>query len=197
MPSRVRCFLLTPTDEVVVVLRRFGRFCAEVPPRCGRQAPRYPGAEVATFDYHDAVVEIGREVGSLDAGCDGERDISDIAHDDPRWPTICACGYAFVEDDHWQEWRDRRYRRSDTGDLVTISNAPAGALYDSGGHSDGQSLRIMCKTPAGEWLIGNPQRAWTWTGSLPDITVTPSIAIGDPRRFHAVLTNGWLEIDQP
>lgn len=195
MPSRVRCFLLTPTDEVVVQLRRYDR--SELPPpahRCFYRAPRYPGAEEVTRYYHDAVVEIGRETGTLDPSCDGEHDLPDAPHDDPRWPTHCACGYAFTDQDFYGEDRVRLYRRGDTGGLVTISEAPAGALYD---HDGAPWKRLMCKTPAGEWMIGHPLHGWSWTGELPDITVTPSIAIGEPRRFHAVLTNGWLEVDQP
>jgi hypothetical protein len=202
MPSRHRCYLLTATDNIVVTLRRFGYATP-----CGRREPRYPGADLVTYDVHDIEAEVTRSVGTLEASLDGDRTLHTYPHDDPRWPARCSCGYAFTPEDKYQECHTRLYRRSDTGELVTISNAPVGALYDSGTFKDvdgyqrnGDRMSLMCKTPAGEWMIDGPASngpGWTRTGTPPNIDVTPSIGIGNPQRMHGWLRNGWLEIDNP
>lgn len=204
MPSRVRCFLLTPTDQIAVRLRRYAYGMGA--PKCTRRIPRYPGAELVTYEVHDVEVEIAREVGTVEGSIDSDTTQGTIAIDDPRWPERCACGYVFRAEDGRQEWRTRLYQRSDNGELVTISDAPAGALYDShfrdheGYQRNGAGMSIVCKTPAGEWLIDGPANngpGWKRTGKLPDISVTPSIGIGRPQRMHGWLRNGWLEIDKP
>lgn len=208
MPSRHRCFLLTPTDNIVVTLRRYAYKDAKTPdvPICGRKEPRYPGADAVTFDVHNAEVEVAREVGTIEGSLDGDHTSHDFPHADARWPTKCACGYEFRETDHWQEGRTRLYRRCDNGELMTIDDAPVGALYNARWLDYDQYQRnapgvaLMCKTPAGEWLIDGPASngpGWTRTGTPPDISVTPSIGIGHPQRMHGWLRNGWLEIDKP
>jgi hypothetical protein len=205
MPSRHRCYLLTPTDNVEVSLRRFAY--GDDVPKCGRQEARYPGADIVTYGVHDAEVEIAREVGTVESSLDGDHTGKTIAHDDPRWPATCACGYVFKTEDRFQENRSRLYKRSDNGELVALGNAPVGALYDSGTFKDiggynrnGDGMSLVCKTPAGEWLMDGPASngpGWTRTGTPPDIDVTPSIGIGSPMRMHGWLRNGWLEIDSP
>lgn len=186
-------------------------------PNCGRQEPRCPGGELVTYDCHDIETEISRGPGALEQCLDGDRTQATIALDDPRWPNQCSCGYVFADVDMKQECHTRLYRRTDTSELVTIGDAPAGALYDSGTFNDvdgyqrnEDGISIVCKTPAGDWLIDGPSShrrpdgtwertgsGWSRSGTLPDISVSPSIAIGDPTRFHAVLTDGWLEVDLP
>lgn len=212
MPSRVRCFMLTPTDQVAVSLRRFAS-PRDGAPRCGRQAPRYPGAEVLTYEAHDVEIEIERRAGTLERSIDGDHTQRTIAVDDPRWPTRCACGFEFTAEHMKQESHTRLHRRSDTGELVTRGDAPAGAMYLSetfgdvgeyNRHRAGESLVV--KTPAGEWMLDGPASngpGWNRTGELPDIVVTPSIGIGHPQRLHGWLggpdgkSPGWLVIDKP
>ena len=206
MPSRHRCFLLTPTDNIVVTLRRYA-FERDGAPKCGRKEERYPGAEVLTYETHDIEVEIAREIGTIEGSLDGDRTGHSIPHDDPRWPTTCACGFVFRPEDAHQENRTRLYKRSDNGELTTLGDAPVGALYDSGSFKDvdvyqrnGDGMSLVCKTPAGEWRMDGPASngpGWTRTGTPPDINVTPSIGIGNPMRMHCWLRNGWLEIDVP
>lgn len=194
--------MLDPTDQVVVTLRRFN---TKTP--CGRKRVRYPGHYEQVYDYHDVEIEIAREVGTIESCLDGDHTGRTVAVDDPRWPTSCACGYIFTDADMKQESRTRLYSRRDTGELYTISDAPAGALYDSGAFKDvegyqrnGDGMSLVCKTPAGEWLMDGPSSngpGWTRTGTPPDITVTPSIGIGRPQHMHGWLRNGWLEIDMP
>ena len=209
MPSRHRCFLLTPTDHIVVTLRRFAYKDSKTPnvPPCGRRVPRYPGGDLVTHETHNAEVEVGREVGTIEGSLDGDHTQHTFPHDDPRWSASCACGYQFQTTDHWQESRSRLYQRSDTQELVTLSDAPVGALYDSGTFRDvqgynrnGDGMSLICKTPAGEWLMDGPASngpGWTRTGKPPDIDVSPSIGIGSPQRMHGWLRHGWLEIDSP
>jgi hypothetical protein len=212
MPSRHRCFLLTPTEHVAVILRRFAGSQSSAT-KCGLKVPRYPGAEAVTWESHNLEVEIAREVGTLEGSVDGDSTLRRIALDDPRWPDACPCGYRFADEDVRQEWHTRLYQRGDTGELVTLSSAPVGALYDSGRFSDvpgyqrnGAGVCLICKTPAGEWLIDGPATngpGWTRSGTPPDIVVLPSIGIGDPQRMHGWLGGpkhnepGWLVIDAP
>ena len=205
MPSRVRCFMLVPTNEVSVSLRRYA-FERDGAPKCGRTEPRYPGGSLVTYDSHDIEIEIAREVGTLESSLNGDRTGRTIALEDPRWPATCACGYVFKDTDSRQENRSRLYHRNDTGELMTIDDAPAGALYDagwfhiSGYQRNGDGISIVCKTPAGEWYIDGPASngpGWQRTGIPPDISVSPSIGIGNPQRMHGWLRNGWLEIDMP
>lgn len=209
MPSRIRCFLLVPTTNIAVSLRRYAyeRDGRDVP-KCGIRVPRYPGAELMTWETHNVEVEVGREVGTVEETLDGDMTQFTIPREDPRWPRTCRCGYVFAAEDGWQECRTRLYKRSDNlGELTTLGNAPAGALYNSGTFSDvadynrnGAGVCLVCKTPAGEWMIDGPASngpGWQRTGTPPDINVTPSIGIGDPQRMHGWLRNGWLEIDKP
>ena len=208
MPSRHRCFLITPTENIVVTLRRYAYKDSKTPdvPICGRQEPRYPGADLVTHDTHNAEVEIAREVGTVEGSLDGNHTLGSIPREDPRWPTRCVCGYEFQDTDHWQESRTRLYKRSDNGELVTTHDAPVGALYNArwldydAYQRNEPHVALMCKTPAGEWMIDGPATngpGWTRTGTPPDIDVTPSIGIGNPQRMHGWLRHGWLEIDNP
>jgi len=48
--------------------------------------------------------------------------------DDPRWPTVADDGYVFQDSDAWQVFTDRLYRRVDNGEVVTLRDAPEGAI---------------------------------------------------------------------
>lgn len=108
--------------------------------------------------YHNALVHIG-SVSRVD-----EPHVSltaDLARElDDRWPVKCDCGYEFRVDDEWQDFRRRLYRRSDTGELTTIQDAPPGASWDATWYHDLPTYRgpdgrsIMVKCPDGhEWCI--------------------------------------------
>lgn len=78
------------------------------------------------------------------------------------WPTRCICGYEFADHDSWQLFGDTIYKRTDTGEEMTLREAPAGACWDAFWFTenrtppsfflgdDGRCLVI--KTPAGEWM---------------------------------------------
>lgn len=86
------------------------------------------------------------------------------------------------------------YRRADTGEEMTLSEAPAGAMWDAhwygrdkkggpwgaGRGTDG--LWLVVKTPGGEWLPDmrasnctmpddNEHRCWVRHGAPPEVTV--------------------------
>lgn len=171
----IQTFWLEPTDQVAVGLRRYstgkGYTCDE--------------------GHHQALVYTGVEVRG-----DDNRPMLD--HQDPWWPKTCAqsCGYEFTEDDQWQMWQLRLYRRTDTGELrVLHPNASApeapsaepGACWDASWlpfskGPDGMSLMVRC--PDGhDWLVDgrasncglpndNEHRCWVRHGDPRECRVT-------------------------
>lgn len=139
--------------------------------------------------------------------------------------TCQQCDYRFAYDDHRQVWAEQVYRRTDTGEERVlhcahtppgIPTAEPGAMWDGwwlrdfqrnpDKPDDGITLMVRCPntdgTPGGqEW---SPDRRsssggyWTRQGDPRDpstLTVTPSIAIGEPSKpnyYHSFLTNGVL-----
>lgn len=207
------CFWLEPTDRSQVGLRRY---------RSGQaQCPREGGK----WGYHGALVLLGdapiawssdRPEGHTHRfhGQDGRFGVLRFAfpgRDDPRWPSRCECGYQFTPADEWQEWTDRLYRRTDTGALSTLGDAPPGAMWDAWWYPwkgpDGRSLVVKC--PNGrEWMIDSrasnctlpdddEHRCWIRHGQPPRITVDKngttctagagSIQAGD---YHGFLRDG-------
>lgn len=183
----IRCFLLTPTTRAVRELRR--------------HAPN-PGKSHTPHGYHSAEVDAGvveahvRRDGTVPAQDPRRR------RNDPPWPVECSCGYRFTRDDPKQVNLHLLFRRGDTGELVTLRDAPPGAMWDAKWirvqawrGPDGRCLMVRC--PNGQdWTIDGTSTSggrWSRTGFPPDITVSPSIAIGhpdDPAFYHGHLTNG-------
>lgn len=106
-------------------------------------------------------------------------------HGDPRWPTRCSCGYQFMPDDEWQVFTRTLYRRSDTGALTTVEDAPPGAMWHAfwipwWGGPDGLSLMVKCPNGAEWWIDGRASnctmkdddvhRCWVRHGTPPKIT---------------------------
>lgn len=139
-------------------------------------------------------------------------------HDDPRWPTVCdaGCGYEFTDDDHWQDWQDRLYRRADTGEETTLRDTPPGASWDAWWLPDDyrgpDGIALMVKCPNGhDWTVdgtarnctrrGEPHACWVRHGDPRDCRVTVdkngdtcaagagSILAGD---YHGFLQAGVL-----
>lgn len=92
------------------------------------------------------------------------------------------------------------YRHPETGETFTSHELPPGAMLHCTWHEpnlagpDGQCWGVM--TPGGFWVIDAPSSnapkcPWTRTGAPPNLTVHPSIAIGD--RYHGWLRDGYLE----
>ncbi len=132
-------------------------------------------------------------------------------HDDPHWPAKCdRCDYLFVEADEWQKNFDLVYRADDGREFTLISPdqmtndkamaAPPGTMWECpwmGSGPDGKSYCV--RTPGGDWHIdgvyGTPVAGtWKRTGTAPNLTVTPSIAIGSKGGTWAY--HGWLRAGQ-
>lgn len=72
----------------------------------------------------------------------------------------CACGYVFTEGDHRATESSLVYRRTDTGEILTLSEAPIGAMWDctwfSGTpyHRPGaDGVHLCVRTPGGTWEV--------------------------------------------
>jgi hypothetical protein len=187
-----QCFLLEPTDRVQRALRRYS----------GPQAGHGWTCETG---YHNAMTRI--EDGPLIVTERGTHrtEPADWPHDDPRWPTHCACGYAF--DDAAGDQRQLFYaalHRLPDGQETTLHDAPAGAMWDAAwlaDHWHGADGRcLMLKLPDGsEWVIDGPAGnapgkipGWERTGTPPLITARPSILSPG---YHGFLTDGVLTDD--
>lgn len=188
MGSRIRCFWLEPSDQVEMTLRRF--VWSDKAGKCG----------ATVTGAHDASVAIGRVA---------KKDVTDVhgdhwPHADPRWPRQCACGYTFSDEDQWQFNPHALYRRADTGELLVLGRAPAGAMWNAywlrgiktfKDRPDG--VVLIVRTPGGDWAVDGPssngngwERGGTPAGPAPDVDVNPSIVCG---AYHGFLRHGWLE----
>lgn len=213
----VTCFWLEPTDRMQVGLRRYAPREGKPEPGCTREGGKW--------GYHGALALLGDVPvawsAEKPAGCrhwfsdgDDRYGIPQFAFpgpDDPRWPAACECGYEFTDGDAWQDWFDLLYRRADTGDLVTLRDAPDGAMWDARWYwrkgPDGRCLTVKC--PGGhDWTIDgrasnctlpddDEHRCWVRHGEPPRITVDKngptcaagagSIQAGD---YHGFLRDG-------
>jgi hypothetical protein len=92
------CFLVVPTGTERVSLRRYR---SEFDKAANKSVTICPGEH----GYHNAEAPIGE----FSQGTWSR----DFAHDDPRWPRACACGYVFADDDARQVFDRDLYRRAD------------------------------------------------------------------------------------
>lgn len=192
---RVKCFWIEPTDMFDVELRRYVRGRDDCD--AGPFVPFVGGMQV-TMGYHNAAVTIERiEVDGRGHGLRQNGTFPEEFKTDERWPKACRCGHVFTADDMWQRNEVQLWRRSDNGELVTMTDAPVGAMWNADWYVDHPGMTrnepgvcIVMKTPAGDWIIDGPASngpGWTRRGVPPLLEVTPSIGIGEPQRFH-----GWL-----
>lgn len=207
--ARIQCFLLEPTERVRVSLRRYTR--NNVPDCCSA----YPGK----YSYHVALADIGEELIERDEKGYISNGLKPVeSHDDSRWTRQCACGYTFQESDEWQRFIEQIYRRENTGEEMTLRDAPAGAMWYAPWMDDVYTPQgehnLMVKTPGGDWHIDGQannctipedgqqhhHHCWIRHGDPPDITVDKngitcgagagSIQAGN---YHGFLRNGYLE----
>lgn len=203
MGSRIQCFMLEPTDRVRLKLRRYNMGLKYASGEAGF-AEDCPGGPM---DGHDAsklfLAPDGAD--SWPARLDAEgilNSYQDVApaREDARWPTTCEqCGHALDPRTHWQVFQELIYRRTDTGSLMTLRDAPPGAMWDAGAPwdkgPDGRSLHVSLPPNGGldYWCVDGPAKgggSWTRTGEPPLVTANPSILTP---RYHGFLRNGWLE----
>lgn len=200
------CYWIEPTEENQRWLRRYSQ-------------PPSGSAYTCSAGWHTAKVAIDI-VTKVEA--DRATWVSgDLApHHDPRWPTVCetGCGYGFVEDDAWQLFIRTLYRRGDTEALVTLEDAPPGALWNAdwlpADYQGPDGIHLAAKCPNGlSWYVDGPALRpapggttveggrWTRSGVPPAVTVSPSIAIGyerneagewveAPNHYHGDIVDG-------
>jgi hypothetical protein len=190
-------FFITPTERAFRFLRRY-TFIHGAPDAC----PLRPGAY-----GHSAKVEI--EPGPNARSAEGHWLALDWPHDDRRWPTHCACGYAFQEADIWICDQHAIYLTPDSREVSIhfgafepgdTRAAPTGALWEAPWlaefwhGADGKSY--ILRLPDGhDWTIDGPARGgggWVRTGEAPLLTALPSIASPG---YHGWLTDGVLSDD--
>lgn len=130
------------------------------------------------------------------------------------WPETCeGCGEPFQEGDTWQRFCQYEYVRPDTGEKMSLLEAPPGAMFrvpwfeDIWKGPDEQCLAVklplVSQGQAEEWIIDGPASNgsgppphWQRTGIPPKLTVTPSIGRQDSEtgafRYHGWLRDGVL-----
>lgn len=189
--SKIKCFWLEPTSHAQVALRRYKGYGKEGP--CPASGLKYHNASVVVVPMMDKPLSEKYDQGDLEH--------EDYLHSDLRWPKVCPCGYEFQDEDSWQVNTQRLYSNPEMNRLITIDDAPVGAMWDAWwyDHKGPDGRCIVVRTPGGDWIVDYPcndGRGWTRTGEPPDLTVRPSIAIGDtPGRgwkYHGFLTDGYL-----
>lgn len=219
MGSRIKCFMLEETDLVQQALRRYtdgGGECAHSSNWGYHQSivqldqvrvPEMPKDEYHVFEINTSIVK---------DGC-----IGPVSADDPRWPTHCLCGFKFEDAVKKQYFPRKLYRRQDNGALITLREAPPGAMWYADWLSDNDSYRgpdgrtLMVKLPNGsDWCIDSrannctlPQdtvhKCWVRHGVPPMVHVDKngntcaagagSIASGSGNKhYHGFLHNGEL-----
>lgn len=196
--KRIECFFLEPTDRARVTYRRY---------RCsGDGESKCPHGY-----YHNVSVTVEEDVPfSLepydeDGPINGKGElVSDEQKKDPRWPKQCTCGYVFRDEDEWQINTSRYFQRT-TGDKArfTLSDAPHGSMWyadwmpSKAKGPDGHCLIV--RTPGGDWTVdylSDKRQPWTRSGTPPNITASPSIAMGtrgSGKYYHGFLRGGFLE----
>ena len=187
------------TGDVHVRLRRFVFEKDDGRPPC-------PGPR----GYHNAHSEVvARMVEKVDArGIVREVPASDF-EGNPSWPTTCMaeeCSYEFVQDDQWQAWTDRIYRRPDTGEEFDAKALPVGSLFDARWFPDAwkgaDGIAMVCVLPPQAedtrghwWNADGPSSSgggWNRQGDPrhPEtVTVSPSILTNE---YHGFLQAGFL-----
>lgn len=167
----IKVFFLEPTPMSRMSLRRFA----------SGNCPLSVGA----YSYHNAKVHIG--IGRAGDVC------GDIhPHDDSRWPKQCGCGYTFKEEDNWQLFNDRLYKRTDTGEELVLNEAPPGAVWNAWWLAENRTAPsfylgddgrcLMARTPGGDWCIDsrasnctmpddNTHKCWVRHGKPEDATL--------------------------
>ena len=166
----IKVFYIERTDRAKFWLRRFAKGpCTATP---------------GQYSYHNAMTLIGE---GPDKKVIGDKH----DHNDPRWPTTCACGYIFNEKDDWQLFHRTIYKRTDTGEEMTREEAPVGACYNAHWAAEDKEdgfmigpdgLCLVVKTPGGDWYIDsragncampndNNHKCWVRHGNVLDGTL--------------------------
>lgn len=161
--DRIRCFLLLPTGETFISLRRYAQSDARCPAR-------------TLTGGHDAMTPVDI-LPELKANSLTQLDFLN----DPRWPASCACGYEFIKDDHRQLFNQTIYRRSDNSEEVLWREAGAGAIMDCEWFHD---MKERCGEDSHSYLVKLPG-GHEWS---PDARASncdsPCATCGKPNHQH-------------
>lgn len=113
----IQCFMVVDSGVARITLRRYSP--SDNPNRA---------CSVHPYGYHNATVEIGEAPAVKRDDC--YLDSIETPHDDPRWPTHCACGYEFIPEDTWQTSQDEFMVREDGQEGRWVRRElPAGAMF--------------------------------------------------------------------
>jgi len=188
--SKIKCIWLEPTEYAQLSLRRYRGFREEG--RCPASGMGYHNAQTVVVPQFERPLSEKHDL--------GEFEHKDYPHDDPRWPTHCPCGFEFGKDASWQVNTRRLYSNPEMNGLITIDDAPVGAMWDAWWYEtkgpDGRC--IVVRTPGGDWIVDYPckdGKGWERTGEPPKVTARPSIGIGGEGgkwKYHGFLTDGYL-----
>ncbi len=187
MGIKIQCFLLERTN---LARRSIRRYCTSAEQQCPHG---YHNASAVT----DAEVEYSSE-------WEGEgAPPTDSQLADPRWPSACRCGYAFIESDMRQVHIERLYRAPD-GVLCVLQEAPPGAMWFASWYAesgwvgpDGRTL-VVALPPGGmanHWIVDSQAASggrWTRVGEPPLVVARPSILT---KEYHGFL--GGVDGQQP
>ncbi len=200
--QKVKCVVFVDNKTERVGLRRYA---PSAEGKC-----EHPG----NHGIHNEIVMVGVRASTFSK--DGYRETVEWDQDDPRWPVACACGFDLTPKTK-QTFIKAEYRNSETGELATLEEMPAGGMYNAWWMadmqewrgSDGQSLHV--KLPNGiVWCVDaranncdkptdNEHKCWVRHGVAPNITADKngltcnagagSISAGS---YHGFLTDGYL-----
>lgn len=208
--SGIRCFMLESAGKSQRYLRRYSS-----------------GSNNCTgaMSYHDAMISFDVVEERLSKDGTYLEDIGGLPapeKDSPQWPKKCSCGYEFIDKDQWNIFSSSIYRRSDTGEEMTLRDAPDGAIWDAVWLHDWKAMcgpdgrSLVCKVPKDhEWQIDGPcnncpwrndpskseHKCWVRHGEPPNLTVdkegfTCPVGAGSVQTgtWHGYLTNGVLDV---
>lgn len=203
--ARIKCYFLEPTNFYRKTVRRYSyRQSEEI--LCPNRQPWVHDAELLIADKFESLEQ-------LSSGHTAEID-------QLTFPTKCDhCDYLFAPEDERTVNNKIYYKRSDNGELVTMHDAPPGAMWYCPWYegfyrsqdSDPKNVLVV-KTPGGDWVIDsrasnctrkddNIHFCWIRTGDprTGNITVhkngnTCSAGAGSILQdsYHAMLQDGWL-----
>jgi hypothetical protein len=127
--SPIKVFWIEPVAKYRHEIRRFAHSDVQCP------------AKPYGMSCHDARVPLGdvesaESLSGYNAAADGTDSWKSdhITRADVRWPSHCACGYAFADDDAWQVNYEPLYEAKGgphDGALFTLRDAPPGAMWDA------------------------------------------------------------------
>jgi hypothetical protein len=218
MSVRIPCFLLTPTNEYVVSLRRYVSRDKHLCVRGGGKNLSYCNASV-NIDVFKWDGIINRDTGNIGHrgetawGWGGNPVTCDppytgvTSYKDHRWPKGCdRCGEEFPEGAEYQLNLNVLFSRSDGGPLTTLREASAGAMWyadwwlPNNVGPDGHVLTV--RIPGGhDWMVDGrasnctrkddkTHRCWVRHGTPPLVTVDKN---GDTCQAGAgsIQTDDW------